>query len=439
MPPAPNDEPNRPTAHGPLSHLLGRFDFLGDIGQLIDAAPPGRHIAVLLIDAATPNQYEEMVQTLGQAAADLFEDASAQSIGECLPAQATLYGLSATRFGSILHADGLGSFTEVLDRIAYGVRSSEREPSFPVATSVGIGIAYYPDHGASPGELFQAAISGARESLRGGHPWCAYSPEFDRTSRRAALLLRDILPALAGEDQLRLVYQPKTDLATGQRIGAEALVRWNHPTLGPIPPDEFVPLIERTTLVNAMTDWILSAALRQTALWRASGIDPQISINVSMQDVWDPRFTARLTGLLERHAVQPDWINIEVTESALMKDPVRIGRQLEEVRRLGVAVEIDDYGTGQSGLSYLKYIPASYVKIAQVFVSRLASDRVDQSIVRSTIDLAHELGLKVVAEGIRDQLALDWLRAHGCDIGQGNFLSPALEAFHFEQSLGAPQ
>jgi EAL domain-containing protein (putative c-di-GMP-specific phosphodiesterase class I) len=143
--------------------------------------------------------------------------------------------------------------------------------------------------------------------------------------------------------------------------------------------------------------------------------------------------------MLERHAVRPDWIDIEVTESALMKDPAHVGRQLDEIRRMGVAIEVDDYGTGQSGLSYLKSIPASYLKIDQSFVSHLANDKADQIIVRSTIDLAHDLGLKVVAEGIRDEAALGWLREHGCDIGQGNLLSPPLEAEDFERLLQTQQ
>lgn len=413
------------------------LDFMDEINGLIaDAGDGDGQVAVLVIDAATPNQCEEIARTLGQAAADLFVDVSAQSIGECLPEGSRLYDLSAARFGCILKADATPRFEEILDRLAFRLRRpGPAGPFIPVATSVGLGVAYHPDHGANAAALLQAAASGAHESLEGGTPWCAYSPALDRAARRAAHLLRDIGPALAGTDQLRLVYQPKLELATGRGIGAEVLIRWKHPIFGPIPPDEFVPLVERTTLVNAMTDWTLGTALRQIALWRADGLDPQISINVSMQDLWDDHFATRLSGLLERCGVEPGWIDIEVTESALMKDPVRVGHQLDAVRRLGVAIEIDDYGTGQSGLSYLKYIPASYVKIAQVFVSRLAHDTKDQIIVRSTINLAHDLGLKVVAEGIDNEAALDWLRAHGCDIGQGNLLSPALEAADFERSL----
>ncbi|WP_213773982.1 GGDEF domain-containing phosphodiesterase [Bradyrhizobium sp. dw_78] len=418
------------------SRLPDRSRFFSAINAFIGAPPRGdMQIAILVIDTATPNQYEELARVLGRDEADLFRDASARWISACLPAHTKLYSLSSVRFGCVLQVDTPSDFEETLDRLAYRIRTPDPAGwSIPVATSVGIGVACHPHHGADAAELLRAAGSGVHESLQSGKPWCAYSPVFDRASIRTAHLLRDLGPALTG-DQFHLVYQPKTDLSTGRCIGAEALLRWNHPALGPIPPDEFVPLLERTTLVHAITNWTLGAALRQVALWRDAGLDPQISINASMRDLGDDHFAARLAGLFERHAVRPDWIDIEVTESALMKDPVRVRRQLDEIRRLGVAIEIDDYGTGQSGLSYLKYIPASYVKIPQVFVFQLASDRNDQIMVRSTIDLAHDMGLRVVAEGIRDEAALGWLREHGCDIGQGNVFSPPLEAVQFERWL----
>ncbi|WP_051334446.1 GGDEF domain-containing phosphodiesterase [Bradyrhizobium sp. Ai1a-2] len=417
-----------------VGRLPDRARFLGDIDVFIgDPQRVDGQIAVVVIDAATPNQHDELTRTLGPDAADLFDEAAAAAIGACLPTNARLYSLSAARFG-VLQVDTADRIETFLNKLAYGIRGWEPiGPTMPAATSVGIGVACYPHHGGDVAELLQAAIAGARSSLESGKPWCPYSPVVDRASHRAAHLLRDIGPALAGQEQLHLVYQPKTDLSTGRCIGAEALLRWDHPTLGSIPPGDFVPLVERTTLVHAMTNWTLQSALSQVARWRAAGLDPLISINVSMRDVGDDRFVARLAELLERHAVQPGWINIEVTESALMKDPVRVGRHLDEVRRLGVGIEIDDYGTGQSGLSYLKYIPATFVKIDQLFVSQLASDRNDQIIVRSTIDLVHDLGCQVVAEGIRDGDSLAWLREHGCDIGQGNAISPPLDPASFEQ------
>ncbi len=416
-----------------------RHLFREDVDALIgNSRRASRQIAVLIVDAATPNQYEELIRTRGQAAADFFEEAAADSISRCLPEGTALYSLSAMRFGCILEIDTPDYLKETLDKLAYRMRRPEPVGHpLPVATSIAIGAACYPEHGTDAVTLIQAAISGAHESLTIDSPWCLYSPARDRASHRAAYLLHDIGPALAGNGQLHLVYQPKMDLETGRYTGAEALLRWHHPTLGEIPPGEFVELVERTTFVQAITEWTLGAALPQVARWRAAGLDPQVSVNVSMRDLGDDNFATRLAGLLERHAVRPEWINIEITESALMKNPLRVRRQLDEIRRLGVEIEIDDYGAGYAGLSYLKYIPAAIVKIDQAFISQLAVDRNDQIMVRSTIGMVHDLGRQVVAEGVRDQSALDWLRDQGCDIGQGHFISRPLEAPLFEQSLRA--
>ncbi len=418
----------------PAGELPNRLRFLEDISALIANPSPTGQIAVIVIDAATPDQYDELTRALGQAEAELFQDESAKSISMCLPGDAVLYKLLATRFGSILHVETSSILEKILDESAYRIQRPEPAGrAIPAATSIGIGVACYPQHGTSAIEVVEAAISGVHESFVIGSPWCLYSPKRDRASRRAARLLCDAGLALASKDQLYLVYQPKTDLQTGRCIGAEALLRWNHPTLGQIPPSEFVPLIEHTTLVHAMTEWTLGTALPQVARWRREGLDVQISINISMRDLGDENFARRLGDLLERHAVLSDWVNIEVTESAMMKEPVLMKRQLDEIRQLGVAIEIDDYGTGYSGLSYLKYIPASFVKIDQAFVSRLTVDRNDQIMVRSTISMVHDLGRKVVAEGIRDRAALDWLRGQNCDVGQGHIISPPLETSRFEQ------
>jgi EAL domain-containing protein (putative c-di-GMP-specific phosphodiesterase class I)/GGDEF domain-containing protein len=420
----------------PENSLPGTSQFLRDVNALLDN--PRRvatETATLVINAATPNQYADLVRTLGHLAADSFEFATATRISELLPEHTRLYHLSPARFGCLVTADTVGRVGEFLEELAYKLQRPLTSHDIPLATSVGIGIAYFSHDGADALGLLRAATSAAHEALDSEKAWCAYSPTIDLASQRAAHLLRDIGPALASEGQLHLVYQPKMDLKTGRCVGAEALLRWTHPSLGLIGPSEFVGLIERTTLVHALTDWALGTALPQVARWRMAGLDLQISINVSMLDLGDEHFVARLAELLDRHAVQPNWIDIEVTESALMKDPVRVGRQLDAIRRLGVAIDIDDFGTGQSALSYLKYIPATYVKIDQLFIRRLVSDRDDQIMVRSTIDLVHELGRLVVAEGVTDTAAYDWLRQNGCDIGQGDAISPPLDVPSFERWL----
>lgn len=433
--PIPSNEPDRLTdgEHHVVSRLPNRSRFLSAVdASIADGVSVAANIAVAVIDAATPSQYADIVRTLGQSEADSFEVAFAARLSERLPDHIDLYHLSSAQFGCVLDASSPERTRNVLDGLAEQTRQLGGRRDIPFATKVGIGVAYHPHDGATAAELLRAAASGAQEALSGEKLWCPYSPAFELASRRASQLLRDIGPALTDERQLRLVYQPKTELRTGRCVGAEALLRWTHPTLGEIPPSEAIPLVEQTTLVHALTDWELGTALPEVAHLRAVGIEVQVSVNVSVLDLEDEHFVRRVTRLLDRHGVRPEWIGIEVTESALMKDPVRIGRQLSEVRNLGVAIEIDDFGVGYSTLSLLKYIPATYVKIDQFFVSRLTSNRDDQAIVLSTVNLAHELGRVVVAEGIEDAAEYDWLREHGCDIGQGNIISPPLDALRFE-------
>jgi EAL domain-containing protein (putative c-di-GMP-specific phosphodiesterase class I)/GGDEF domain-containing protein len=407
------------------SILPDRSRFLRDIDARIEHASEA---AIVVIDAATPNQIAEIVLALGEPSAESFDRTSAERIAALLPAGTALYALSAARFGCILgHAD-----EKSLDALADGLLHPIAGLAVPAATSPAIGIAHHPRDGATADELVRAATQAAHESLRSARPWCRYSPAGAKASLRSASLLRDIGAALASEDQLHLAYQPKTDLRTGRCVGAEALVRWHHPAFGPVPPGEFVPIVEETSLVHAMTDWVLGAALHQIADWRAAGLTLQIAVNVSMADLMDERFSTRLAALLEHHEVRPDWIDIEVTESAVARNMARAGRQLDAIRRLGVALVIDDFGSGHAALSYLKHIPASQVKIDQLFVTRLLADRSDRIMVRSTIELVHALGRRVVAEGIEDGATLDWLRTQGCDIGQGNAISLPLEARSFE-------
>ena len=424
-----------PPMVGPL-HLPNQSRLLQDIDRAVKRLPhQAAGTTILVIDVATPDQYADLACALGEAAASSFEKAAAERLRALLPARTALYHLSAARFGCILAPDHESRIAEILDGLADDLRQPTRGGAVPAATSIGIGVSHFPRDGANADVLLRAAAQAAHESLRSARPWCRYSSAAGSAWRRSAALLRDIGAALAAKDQLHLVYQPQMDLRSGRCVGAEALLRWNHPTLGPIPPNEFVPPIENTALVHAMTDWVLTAAFRDVAGWRAAGLDVQVAVNVSMPDLADERFSTRLAALLDRHDVRPDLIDIEVTESAVARDMVRIRGQLDAIRRLGMAVVIDDFGTGQAALSYLKRIPATVVKIDELFVSSLAVDGNDQIMVRSTIELAHALGCRVVAEGIEDAATLQWLREHDCDIGQGYLISPPLAARDFEQWL----
>jgi diguanylate cyclase len=235
------------------------------------------------------------------------------------------------------------------------------------------------------------------------------------------------------QDELTLHFQPKVDL-TGGLAGVEALVRWRHPQRGVVPPDQFIPLAEHTGLIKPLTRWVLEAALRQCRAWLAGGREIPVAVNVSMHDLHDTGFPNTIAGLLASNGVPARCLRVEITECAIMADPARAQEVLERLRALGIGVAVDDFGTGYSSLAYLKRLPVDELKIDRSFVRHLAEDDNDRAIVRSTIGLAHDLGLNVVAEGVEDQAAWDLLGRFGCDLVQGYFVSrplPAAELVHW--------
>ncbi len=231
-------------------------------------------------------------------------------------------------------------------------------------------------------------------------------------------LLSELDTALA-TGQISVVYQPKADIATGRITSAEALVRWQHPERGTVPPDHFIPAIEQAGRVMDLSLFVMRDALDQLSAWLGMGLDMQVAVNVSTPLLDDPRFADEVAAAILRADVSPARLTLEITESAALADPDRAVAAMERLRALGVRLSIDDYGTGQSTLTYLKRLPASEIKIDKSFVQDMVSNRSDQILVRSTIDLAHELGFKVVAEGVEDAACLALLRTMGCDTAQG--------------------
>jgi EAL domain-containing protein (putative c-di-GMP-specific phosphodiesterase class I) len=245
------------------------------------------------------------------------------------------------------------------------------------------------------------------------------------------LLLAGELRQAIEDNYLLLHYQPKASFKDGRVTHVEALVRWLHPRRGLVFPDHFIPLAEQIGLIRPLCLWVLNEALRQCAQWRDEGMGIQVAVNLSMRNLHDAQLPDEIGKILARWNLEPAWLEVEITESALAADP---GRALEILTRLsdmGVGIAIDDFGTGYSSLAYLKRLPADEMKIDKSFVFGMAADENDATIVRSTIDLGHNLGLRVVAEGIEDQATWDFLEAWGCDFAQGYFLSRPLSAPDF--------
>lgn len=293
-----------------------------------------------------------------------------------------------------------------------------------------IGMALYPDHGDDPHLLLQRAEVALEVARQGGHRCVAYAAEQDPYSPRRLQIMGDLHQAL-GRDELLLHYQPKANLATGCIVGAEALVRWQHPEFGMIPPAEFIPLAEQSGLIDQVTQWVLRSALIQCSAWHAVGIRIPVAVNLSVRNLGDPELPGHVSRALAQAGLAAQWLELEITESMLMADPKGAMAVLTDLRRIGVRLAIDDFGIGYSSLAYLKRLPVSAIKIDQSFVTDMRQDKDDVAIIRSTIELAHNLGLNTIAEGVEDRATWNQLRALGCDEAQGYYLSRPLAPTQF--------
>ncbi len=314
---------------------------------------------------------------------------------------------------------------------AWNIRKAFEQPfaidGSPLMVHASIGIAFYPQHGRTTDELLRRAEFTMYEARRAGTGLAVFLADpADQTARRVSRLteLRDGIP----RGELTLHYQPKIALTDPPRTsGVEALVRWRHPTEGLVMPDQFIPEAECSELIEPLTEWVLDAALRQQRQWIDAGLDLTMAVNVSANSLTPgstlPATVARLT---KAWGIAPDRLVLELTESSIFIPDVP--EVLDQLHDMGEVIAIDDFGTGHSSLAYLQRLPIDEVKIDRSFVIQLATAATDAVIVRSTVDLAHNLGLKVVAEGVEDEAALAALVSYGCDSAQGYFLSRPLPA-----------
>jgi EAL domain-containing protein (putative c-di-GMP-specific phosphodiesterase class I) len=254
-----------------------------------------------------------------------------------------------------------------------------------------------------------------------------YAPEYDRRGLSRLTLMAELRQGIAG-GQLVLHFQPMVSLRDRRITGVEALVRWNHPFRGMVPPAEFIPFAEKTRLIQPLTNWALNAALRQCRTWNGEGHTIPVAVNISMRDLVDPGFPDLVATTLRETQAEPSWLRLEITEGIIMSEPERAIETLGRLRKLGVRLAVDDFGTGYSSLAYLHRLPVDEIKIDKSFVSRVAGGTSGASIVRASVELGHSLRLETVAEGIEDARTWDLLAALGCDTAQGFYISRPIPA-----------
>jgi diguanylate cyclase (GGDEF)-like protein len=343
--------------------------------------------------------------------------------------------LSGGEFAVVLdEAAGVEDARRLARDIQRNLESPFRVDDQPFEFGAHIGIALYPQHADDSAALVRHAEVALNHARRVPDGIGVYSAEFDRESRRRLALIGDARQAL-NTDQFLLYYQPKLDLKSRRVVGVEALARWRHPAHGFVSPAEFIPVIEQTALVGPFTLAMLNLGLKQAAAWHAAGLRLKMSLNLSARNLQDPELPEQLGQLLKAWAVPPERIVLEITESALMVDPASSAKVVARLDALGVGLSIDDYGTGYSSLSFLRQLPLDELKIDRSFVLYMDTDANDEVIVRSTVDLAHNLGFEVVAEGVETRPVLEKLGAIGCDSIQGYYISEPLPADALEAWL----
>jgi EAL domain-containing protein (putative c-di-GMP-specific phosphodiesterase class I)/GGDEF domain-containing protein len=385
------------------------------------AEDPGAWVAVAVIAV---DDLKAVHDTLGPAARDGVARNAATRIAGALGGGLELARIAPEQFAVTgrLGASGFDGFER---RAGTAVAAAFADPfevgELPLELRTFLGFAAMPDHGESGDELLASAIAAAGQA-RSERVESRRPPERREAPALDRLILAGQLRRGIERGELTLEYQPKRALAEGTADAAEALVRWRHPTLGPLAPGAFIPLAEETGLIRGLTRWVLDAAVGQLAEWHAGGRTMRLAVNVSARDVADLAFPAYVEELLGRHEVPASSLQLEITETELLGDASAAGQVLDRLARIGVSWAIDDFGTGYSSLAQIQRLPVDEIKIDRSFVAVMDRNPTDDAIVRTTIDLARALGLRVTAEGVETGATLERLTALGCDYAQGYFV-----------------
>jgi diguanylate cyclase (GGDEF)-like protein len=394
--------------------------------QRVEAAlqDGGGRAAVLLMDL---DRFKDINDALGHHVGDRVLQVVASRLRGSLGAGDTVARLGGDEFAVLLAGAGEAHACDAGRRIAAALEPPIRIGDHAIDVGASIGATLYPAHGVDIGQLLRHADVAMYAAKRGRLGFLLYDPSAE-DSRQGHLSLLSELRRAVERNELTLHFQPKVTLASGACTSVEVLLRWTHPLRGMLPPSEFIPFAEHTGYIRELTAWVIDAALRQCGAWRAQGRVIRMAVNVSARDLLNPELPRIVARALSAHGVNADALCLEVTETALMEDPVRAQDTVRHLRELGVRLSIDDYGTGFSSLAYIKRLSVSELKIDRAFVRDLARDAEDLAIVRSTIDLGHNLGLEVVSEGVEDEATATRLRELGCDLAQGYWFAKPMDA-----------
>ncbi len=419
-------------SHDSLTGLLNRNAFQRRVQECIDAAG-ARSFCLVSIGL---NRFKEINDTLGHHAGDTALAEVARRLRDlCSGGRGVVVRKTGDEMAVWVswtgEADGMA---QLCDELQGCVGAPIPVDGVVLELTARLGVAVFPDDARTPSDLLRCAdiaMDAAKRELR---PFQRYSTSLDHFTPEGLALQADFARALR-DGGLSLVYQPKVSLRDGRLVGVEALSRWVHPVNGPVSPAVFVPLAETTELIHPFTEFVLREALAQASRWQRAGLRVPVSVNISTNNLMDAHFVELTRRLLSHYDVPAGQLELEVTESALMRSPETALARLAELRALGVALSIDDFGTGYASLAYLKRLPVDVLKIDKTFTAGLATDEGDMRIVRSTIQLAHGFGMQVVAEGVESADVAALLQREGCEFAQGYHFSRPLTAAELTPQL----
>jgi diguanylate cyclase (GGDEF)-like protein len=423
------------STHDTLTGLPNRALFYDRVEQaIVSANAQNQLLSILLIEI---ENFKDIYDTLGRNNSDLVLKQISTRLKEVSRERDAIAKIDSNIFGFLLI--DIVNLT-IAERLAWTIQQIMEPPfivnQLKVSVHPIIGIVDFPDHGDDVDTLVQRAGVAVHMAQQSNNGYCIYEPSFDTHSPKRLSLMSELRTAIK-RDELELFYQAKVSIQTGQLLGAEALIRWNHPTHGPISPDEFIPMAENSRTIKHVTLWVLQRAFRNCADWHKQGINIKISVNLSAKDLHDPELPDLIAGVATSAAIKPEWIMLEITEGSIMTDPESTLAIMERLHAMGYQFSIDDFGTGYSSLAYLRKMPLTELKIDKSFVMDIMNNENDAIIVKATINLAHNLGLQVIAEGVESKEIMTKLKGYGCDMAQGYYLNKPLSATDFTQWMSA--
>jgi diguanylate cyclase (GGDEF)-like protein len=419
--------------HDHLTGLPNRLLFRLRLGEAIEEASAGDgRFAVMLMDL---DHFKEINDALGHHVGDQLLAAVGPRLAGTLREGDLMARLGGDEFG-VLVPDVPDDATAIAiaERLIEGLHHPVSVDELDLDVSASIGITFYPDHALDADTLLRQADVAMYASKEAGSAFEVYDEMIDTHKPELVRLVSQVRPAI-DDGQFRMYFQPKIRLADGRVAGAEALIRWHHPTLGRLAPADFIPMVEKTVLLQPLTHWALNDVLRAWRRWSDDGIRIPVAVNVSPRTLLDQDLPEVVGNLLDRWGVPAKFLRLELTENFLVADSGRSDAVLNGLSRVGVGLSIDDFGTGFSSLSYLKRLPIEEIKIDRSFVSHMLERVQDFTIVRATVELGRNLGLRVVAEGVQDRDTFDRLGDFGCDEAQGFYISKPLEPEAFRRWL----